>query len=110
MALSDLTTEELKQAFDLPINATAMGYYVNDPVSLQTEPGAFVNYIKDVKRVAPSALPLIVWETGASTRNLTEAQQAKWGTLMVQTLEAEGVAGFNWCVLLDLPRKCFCSS
>ena len=49
LALSDLTTAELKQAFDLPINATAMGYYVNDPVSLQTEPAAFVNYIKDVK-------------------------------------------------------------
>lgn len=81
-----------------------MGYYVNDPVSLQTEPAAFVNYIKDVKSVAPSLLPLIVWETGASTRNLTEAQQAKWGTLMIQTLKAEGVAGFNWCVRLDFVK------
>ncbi len=97
LGLSDLSTAELKEAFDLPINATAMGYYVNDPLSLKTEPSAFAAYIRDVKSVAPSALPLIVWETGASTRNLTEAQQAKWGSLMMQTLVAEGVAGFNWC-------------
>jgi hypothetical protein len=91
----------VKEAFDLPINATAMGYYVNDPASLETQPTAFSNYIQDVKSVAPPGLPLIVWETGASTRNLTEAQQAKWATLMMQTVAKEGVAGFNWWQFID---------
>ena len=91
----------MKEAFDLPINATAMGYYVNDPASLETEPTAFTNYIQDVKSVAPPGLPLIVWETGASTRNLTEAQQAKWATLMMQTVAKEGVKGFNWWQFID---------
>lgn len=72
--LMDLTTAEVKEAFDLPINATALGYYVNDAPSLTKEPGAFRAYVRSVKAVAPPALPLIMWETGASTYNLTESQ------------------------------------
>jgi hypothetical protein len=91
----------VKEAFDLPINATAMGYYVNDPASLETEPTAFTNYIQDVKSVAPPGLPLIVWETGASTRNLTEAQQANWATLMMQTpTPSQPCKGDTQCQLL----------
>jgi hypothetical protein len=35
-------------------------------------------------------------ETGASTLNLTEAQQSHWASLMMSTAMAQGVAGFNW--------------
>ena len=101
LGLSDLTVDELKQAFDLPVNATALGYYVNDPASLATQPAGFRKYIQEFKTVAPADLPLIVWETGASTRNLTEAQQASWATMMMQTVAAEGVAGFNWWQYID---------
>ena len=100
-SLTDLTTAELKAAFDLPINATALGYYVTDPASLEKEPAAFTAYVKSVKSVAPTALPLIVWETGASTRNMSEAQQAHWATLMMGVARIEGVAGFNWWQYID---------
>ena len=46
LGLSDLTLAEVKEAFDLPTNATALGYYVNDPASLAKEPAAFSNYIR----------------------------------------------------------------
>jgi hypothetical protein len=99
--LTDLTTAEVKEAFDLPINATALGYYVNDEPSLAKEPGAFQAYVRSVKAVAPPALPLIMWETGASTYNLTESQQATWAKMMMATSKAEGVAGFNWWQFID---------
>ena len=41
-----MTLAEVKDAFDLPINATAMGYYVNDPTALAKEPAAFRAYIE----------------------------------------------------------------
>ena len=53
------------------------------------------------KSVAPPVLPLIIWETGASTRNLTETQQARWPTLVMQTAASEGVAGLNWWQFID---------
>jgi len=99
--LTDLTMAEVKEAFDLPINATALGYYVNDAPSLAQEPGAFHTYVLSVKAVAPPALPVIIWETGASTWNLTESQQATWAKLMMATSKAEGVAGFNWWQFID---------
>ena len=40
-----MTLAETKDAFDLPINATALGYYVNDPKALAQEPAAFGAYI-----------------------------------------------------------------
>jgi len=100
-AVTDLAMAELKEAFDLPINATALGYYVNDAPSLAAEPASFQAYVRSVKAVAPPALPVIIWETGASTWNLTESQQASWATMMMATSEAEGVAGFNWWQFID---------
>ena len=32
---------------------------------------------------------------------MTEALQAEWATLMMQTAAAEGVAGFNWWQFID---------
>lgn len=98
---TDLTDAELRAAFALPINATALGYYVNDAATLAREPVEFQAYIRDVRAVAPPALPLIIWETGASTWNLTEAQQAKWAVEMMAAAGAEGVAGFNWWQYID---------
>ena len=54
-----------------------------------------------VKSVAPPALPRIVWETGASTYNLTETQQAQWATLMLEAVTSLGVHGFNWWQFID---------
>ena len=98
---TDLTVAEVKEAYDLPINATALGYYVNDVASLAKEPASFQAYVRNVRAVAPPALPLIVWETGASTWNVTEAQQASWAKMMMATAIAEGVAGFNWWQFVD---------
>ena len=69
---------------------------LQDAPSLAKEPAAFEKYVQTVKRVAPAALPIIIWETGASTLNLTEAQQSHWASLMMSTAKAQGVAGFNW--------------
>jgi hypothetical protein len=96
-----LTHAELTAAFDLPINATALGYYVNDPNALAAEPAGYTKYIQAVKAVAPKHLPVIDWETGASTYNLTVHQQAKWATLMLGTSKREGLAGFNWWQFID---------
>jgi hypothetical protein len=104
----DLTDAELREAFDLPINATALGYYVNDPTALAAEPVAYTAYIKSVKAVAPPSLPIIDWETGASTYNLTDAEQAKWASIMLETSIREGLAGFNWWQYIDwatMPSK-----
>jgi hypothetical protein len=88
--MTDMSTAEIKDAFDLPINATALGYYVNvsaitgcvfsvqiiltflflatQPVivcrmrHLAKEPAAFEKYIQTVKSVAPPALPIIICE------------------------------------------------
>ena len=43
---TDMTQDEIKAAFDLPINATALGYYVNDAAALAKEPAGFRDYIK----------------------------------------------------------------
>ena len=74
---------------------------VNDPTALAAEPAAFTTYVKSVKAVAPAALPIIDWETGASTFNMSEAQQAEWARLMIDTVRAEGLAGFNWWQFID---------
>ena len=76
-------------------------YYVNDVPQLKTEPAGFRNYIQDVKGVAPPTLPLIDWETGASTNNLTEAEQAQWAVYMMDTAQEEGLLGFNWWQWVD---------
>lgn len=81
--------------------ATALGYYVNDPTALAAEPAAYTQYVESIKAVAPKQLPIIDWETGASTYNLTLAQQAEWATLMLETSKKEGVAGFNWWQFVD---------
>jgi len=91
--LTDMTMDELKAAYDLPINATALGYYVMDGASLQAEPAAFTQYIQDVKAVAPKDLPIIDWETGAPTNNMTEEQQAEWASKMMATSVKEGLTG-----------------
>lgn len=98
---ADLTDAELKEAFDLPINATALGYYVSDPAALAAEPAAYTAYIRAVKAVAPPSLPVIDWETGSSTYNMTNAEQAKWASLMLETSKKEGLAGFNWWQFID---------
>lgn len=98
---TDLTMDEIKSAYDLPINATALGYYVNTHEDLANEPAAFKQYIEQVKSVAPSDLPIIDWETGASTLNLTESQSAEWARLMIATAKEEGLAGFNWWQFID---------
>ena len=50
---------------------------------------------------APLTKSLIIWETGASTLNLTEAQQAQWAKQMMKTACSEGIAGFNWWEYID---------
>jgi len=99
--VGDVTDAELVEAYDLPINATALGYYVNDPATLAQEPAKYTKYIQDIKAVAPKTLPIIDWETGASTFNLTNAQQAEWATLMMETSKREGLGGFNWWQFVD---------
>ena len=64
-----------------------------DGASLQAEPAAFAQYIQDVKAVAPKDLPIIDWETGAPTNNMTEEQQAEWASKMMATSVKEGLAG-----------------
>ena len=58
--------------------------------------------------MAPPALPRIVWETGASTYNLTETQQAQWATLMLEAVTSLGVHGFNWWQFIDWAPTPFC--
>ena len=70
--------------FDLPINATALGYYVNDIETMRTEPAAFQNYIRNVKAVAPKHLPIMDWETGSVAGWL-----AGWG-------RSATTLGLNW--------------
>lgn len=101
LSTSDLTHEELVSAYDLPINATALGYYVNDAPSLAKEPAAFEDYITGVKAVAPPSLPIIVWETGGSTYKLTLAEQAAWAKMMVDTITKHGLFGFNYWQFID---------
>ena len=74
---------------------------MNDPTALAAEPAAYTQYVRSIKAVAPKQLPIIDWETGASTYNLTLAQQAEWATLMLETSKKEGVAGFNWWQFVD---------
>lgn len=101
LSTSDFTHAEVVSAFDLPINATALGYYINDPQDLAQEPGKFSNYISSVKKVAPPELPIIVWETGGSTFNLTLAEQAEWAGLMLSKVQSHGLRGFNWWQWVD---------
>lgn len=72
LSMTDLTLAELRDAFDLPINITALGYYVNDPAALAGEPAGLRSYINVTRSVAPPNLPILIWETGASTLNLTQ--------------------------------------
>jgi hypothetical protein len=76
-------------------------YYVNDGASLAQEPAAFGAYIDSVRAVAPPSLPVIVWETGGSTFNLTLAEQSAWATMMMDTAKSKGVDGFNWWQFVD---------
>eukprot|EP00040_Diaphanoeca_grandis_P031538 m.188697 g.188697 ORF g.188697 m.188697 type:complete len:458 (+) comp32354_c0_seq2:21-1394(+) len=101
LGLSDLTKAEVIEAFDLPINATALGYYVNDVASLALEPAAFETYVNSVKAVAPPNLPIIDWETGASTYKLNVEQQVQWAKYMVATAKSTGLLGYNWWQYID---------
>ena len=101
IGLTDLTPEEIKEIYDLPINATALGYYVMTPEALAKEPAQFNAYVDEVRAVAPPHLPLIDWETGASTFNLTESQQAEWATKMYAGAVTGGLGGFNWWQWID---------
>ena len=49
---TDMSHAEVVSAFDLPINATALGYYVNDPTALAAEPAKFAAY-----EPSPSHIP-----------------------------------------------------
>ena len=101
VSATDLSVSEIRSFFDLPINATALGYYVNDKAALAQEPASFQTYIQTVKQFAPSDKPLMDWETGASTYNLTESEQVKWALDMMQVAEEEGLLGFNWWQWID---------
>ena len=82
-------------------NLNPIRYYVNDATTLAQEPSGFSNYIDSVRSVAPSSLPVIVWETGGSTFNLTLPEQATWAKMMMATAESKGVKGFNWWQFVD---------
>lgn len=90
---------------DLPINVTAMGYYVNDPATLAGEPAGLNEYIANVKKVAPPDLPILVWETGSSTLNMTEEEQRSWATIMMGAVKGAGLLGFNWWQWIDWSPK-----
>ena len=98
--MTDLTADELKAAYDFPINAMALGYYVMDGASLHAEPVAFTKYIQDVNAVVPN-LPIIDWETSAPTNNMTEEQQAEWANKMMATSIKEDLVGFKWWQYID---------
>ena len=99
--LADITAAELREAYDLPINVTALGYYVNDKSQLQQEPKLFNEYVDDVKSLAPSHLPILVWETGSSTFQLSEDDQVEWAKLVNTAAHDFGLLGFNWWEFID---------
>ena len=74
---------------------------MNDRPTLAQEPAAFGTYIDSVRAVAPPSLPVIVWETGGSTFNLTLAEQSSWAMMMLTTAKNKGVDGFNWWQFVD---------
>lgn len=98
---TDLTESELRLAYDLPINVTAMGYYVNTPSQLALEPAGINSYINLTKYYAPAELPVLMWETGASTLNMSLSQQAQWASLMQHAASQGGLEGYNWWQFID---------
>ena len=100
--LTDLTQAELQRAFDLPgVNLTALGYYVNTEAELAQEPALFDTYINATRAVAPVNLPMVVWETGASTLALSPAQQASWLDMVEAAVVRHKLLGFNWWQIVD---------
>ena len=63
---------------------------------LAQEPGLFDTYVNATRAVAPPALPMVVWETGASTFQLSPAQQASWLAMVEAGVARHGLLGFNF--------------
>eukprot|EP00039_Didymoeca_costata_P010037 m.134121 g.134121 ORF g.134121 m.134121 type:complete len:455 (+) comp14689_c0_seq1:46-1410(+) len=112
MSLTDMTHEELIAAYDLPINLTALGMYCNgvDPTlppntactpSTEAAKIALETYINDTKAVAPTNLPILIWETGASTRLQGESEQVAWASLVENMCVKHNILGYNWWQYVD---------
>lgn len=103
IATTDLTPAELRSAYDLPINVTALGMYCSggDPLlpstcipSGNTTQGDLEKYVSLTKQFAPPRLPILIWETGSSTRLLPEEEQIVWAALVEATCKKYSLLGY----------------
>eukprot|EP00041_Stephanoeca_diplocostata_P006110 m.75669 g.75669 ORF g.75669 m.75669 type:complete len:468 (+) comp16182_c0_seq2:79-1482(+) len=114
---TDLTQAELQDAFDLPINVTALGIYCNndpDPSNRSKmcrpdHPSAasdLETYVTSTKAVAPAHLPILIWETGASTYRQPEHEQVLWVEIVERVAQQQGLLGYNFWQFIDwLPTQ-----